>query len=256
MERKKLLLLGIGVGILLFSGLGVVTVQAAKNSKSGDALYFLDNAIENLERSLISDAQAKATYESLVLEERINEMEDLLDDNSPSFDDSLLEVEEQKDLLESLLDDCVNCTDEQDKLVNLYSRIIEILESEGLVNLTDEEEESIYNELLSELQDKVQEREREQLELRLELEKESMEQEQEREREEMENLSEAEREALEQEQEREREALEQRQEQEKNALEDSVDDSSEDEDEIEDEEDVETEDEEDDSNGNGNSGNN
>lgn len=68
--------IAIAASVILI-GSSVVTVHASNDANPGDFLYPLDKAVENFERTFITDPVAKSTYEMLVMDERVEELKTL-----------------------------------------------------------------------------------------------------------------------------------------------------------------------------------
>jgi len=76
MNVKLKLGIVIGTSIILVGG-SMLTVYASDDANPGDFLYPLDKAVENIQRSFISDPLTKAEFEIKLMEERVMELKDL-----------------------------------------------------------------------------------------------------------------------------------------------------------------------------------
>lgn len=196
--------------VVAVSGVGLATVSAAKVSKPGDFLFGLSKAIENVQRSTLTNSNDKLAFEKELLVERLNELNDLKNSkDSVKIALGLKEVSEQQDNLKKVED---NCTD-----ASCVETEVEIHKS--VKEAATEVKDSALNSDNSNLTKDAQELEKKSLENAQEAEKKALEQQQEAAKQAAEKQSEAEKHALEQQQEEAKKALEQQQEAEKNALE-------------------------------------
>ena len=76
---KKLLSVALVV-ILFLGGGGYVLATAADASVPGDAMYAIDLVAEDVQRALTTDDLALAEFEEEILQERVDEVEQIVED--------------------------------------------------------------------------------------------------------------------------------------------------------------------------------
>ena len=222
--RTKVVAVSVIAAVVVIASVGAVTVQAAKGSKAGDFLFGLDKSIENFERTNINDPVQLVSYENEVMRERLTELDELKQDDSPSLVLGIQEVSEQQDRLTTRLQDCTDCDteleQEADDLINSAGETANQIRTQAQIQNNSELEsealklENKAQEHILEVQKQTLEQIQEQQKTKLELQ-----QEEQMKAAEQNNASEQERQQLELQQEQEKQQLEQQQEQEKQQLE-------------------------------------
>jgi len=95
---KKLLSVALVV-ILFLGGGGYVLATAADASVPGDAMYAIDLVAEDVQRALTTDDLALAEFEEEILQERVDEVEQIVEDgvDEEIVDEALQELTKQTD---------------------------------------------------------------------------------------------------------------------------------------------------------------
>ncbi len=83
MKKSYKILLATTLTFVMLIGTNAVLYQKANASAPGDALYNLDQIYENIQRKLTLTSKGKLSLELQILQERSDELEQLLDQNVP-----------------------------------------------------------------------------------------------------------------------------------------------------------------------------
>lgn len=97
MKKSVKILLAAGTILLVLVGAGGGVVYASDSAVSGDLLFPLDKALENVQRSLISDPVKSLELEVEIMDERILELETIEEEGEDYIDEAVNEVEEQQE---------------------------------------------------------------------------------------------------------------------------------------------------------------
>ena len=146
MNLKLKLGVVIALSVALIGG-SFVTVYASNDANPGDFLFPLDKALEQVERSIITDPIAKAEFEIKVMDERISELEKLSGtDDDVNASTSVGEIEEQQIRLQERLMEMNQLRLENKLQTQEQLKLLEQLKTQTRIN------EGTMNQIQQELQ--------------------------------------------------------------------------------------------------------
>lgn len=100
-EKGFIHLLAVALIVTTVGGAG--TVAASNSARPGDALYGIDRAVENVRGGLMIGENNKATYQAKLVEERLSELNSLVDNNAPVERIELAQSKYQENLEKALV---------------------------------------------------------------------------------------------------------------------------------------------------------